>query len=290
MKPSIKLVVSDLDNTLYDWIGFFVPAFYEMLETASRVLHIPMERLTTEFRAINRQFGTSEKPFALLELPSVQSRLQGLTRDEQKVRLDDAFHAFNRVRKQNLRLYDGVLDTLKTLTANGTVIVAHTDAHVHNAMFRIKALGLDGMISRLYAPISELDSDDVSSAYGDFVSALPAKHKKPNPDVLLDICSHHDVEPRNTLYVGDSMTKDIQMANAAGVHSAFASYGTKFEAVLWQKLVTVTHWSPDDAKKESETHIQVAHPEAEVELASFSEILHNFEFVPSDQGQTRPVM
>lgn len=31
-KKMIKLLITDLDDTLYSWIGFFIPAFYEMVD------------------------------------------------------------------------------------------------------------------------------------------------------------------------------------------------------------------------------------------------------------------
>jgi len=286
LKPQIRLLVSDLDNTLYDWVSFFVPAFYEMLVTASSVLNIPTEQLLMESRVVNRRFGTAERPFALLELPSVKERLVGLNLDDQKLQLNDAFHAFNRVRKQTLRLYPGVLDTFETITHSGTLLVAHTDAHVHNAMFRIKALGLRRLISRLYAPLSELDSEERGTEYGTFVSALPARHRKPNPRVLLDICADFDVLPDETLYIGDSIAKDIQMAKAAGVHSALAQYGAQHSPVLWDKLVRITHWSEEDANREKQLSIRSDHPEPEVKLNEIGELLQHFTFT-SRRGSRR---
>lgn len=38
--PMIKLLISDLDDTLYDWTGFFVPAFYAMADEIARMTGI----------------------------------------------------------------------------------------------------------------------------------------------------------------------------------------------------------------------------------------------------------
>lgn len=27
-----KIIITDLDDTLYDWLGFFIPSFYEMVD------------------------------------------------------------------------------------------------------------------------------------------------------------------------------------------------------------------------------------------------------------------
>ncbi len=41
----IKLVVCDLDNTLYDWVTFFSKAFYAMVETAVPILEVPKDQI-----------------------------------------------------------------------------------------------------------------------------------------------------------------------------------------------------------------------------------------------------
>ena len=44
-KPVIKLLVTDLDNTLYDWVGFFAKAFRAMVEVAVPILGVDREAL-----------------------------------------------------------------------------------------------------------------------------------------------------------------------------------------------------------------------------------------------------
>jgi FMN phosphatase YigB (HAD superfamily) len=276
--PSIQLLVTDLDNTLYDWLAFFVPSFYAMIEVAAPLLGLTEEEIIAEFKIVNRTNGSSEKPFALLDLPSVQAQLGSVGLDEQKRRLDEAFHAFNRVRKQTLKLYDGVLETLDAIQTTGTIIVAHTDAHVENALFRIEKLGLSGVISRLYAPISASSAQDRLGQKGGFVFSLPDSDRKPNPRVLLDICAHHHIEPTRTLYVGDSLVRDISMANRAGTRSALAGYGMSSSPALWEQLVRVTHWSAEAAAKETITNFAQQDATPDVVLSSFPQLLEEFSF------------
>src|SRR2546423_13702641 len=114
-KMNIRLLVTDLDNTLYDWVAYFVPAFYAMVETASTLLHVSMDELLLEMKEIHQQHRSSEHPFSLLEAPTVQRKLAQLSLDERKQYLNEAFHAFNRIRKQSLKLYDGVYETLESI-------------------------------------------------------------------------------------------------------------------------------------------------------------------------------
>ncbi|HEV3042053.1 MAG TPA: HAD family hydrolase [Candidatus Angelobacter sp.] len=284
MRPIIQLVVTDLDNTLYDWVTSFVPAFYSMIAVASRLLDVSEAELLDDIQAVHRRHGSSEYPFALLETAVVRRRFSGLPRPEIKERLDAAFHAFNKLRKQSLCLYEGVRETLKSIQDNGGVIVGHTDAHAGNSMFRLGKLGLVNLITRLYAPQSlnnmelinfSVESEDVPSGY---IRPLPLEDRKPNPKVLLDICSEYHVLPENTLYVGDSLVRDVLMAKRAGVNSAWARYGNTFSRDLWAKLVRVTHWTEDDVRREEQLQAEAAGIHPDVTLEHFSDILTHFTF------------
>ena len=80
---AIKLLVTDLDNTLYDWLSSFVPAFYRMLEVAVEILQVDREQLLDEMKAVHQRYHNSEQPFALLETPTVERKYPTATRLEQ---------------------------------------------------------------------------------------------------------------------------------------------------------------------------------------------------------------
>ena len=54
----IKLVITDLDDTLYSWIGFFIPAFYDMVQELSLLINVPQEKLLEEYKAIHQEVGS----------------------------------------------------------------------------------------------------------------------------------------------------------------------------------------------------------------------------------------
>jgi phosphoglycolate phosphatase-like HAD superfamily hydrolase len=58
------------------------------------------------------------------------------------------------------------------------------------------------------------------------VHYLPFGEHKPNPKVVSDICGPLKVSPCTAVYVGDSISRDIGMAKAAGLWAAWAEYGT----------------------------------------------------------------
>lgn len=78
----IKLLVTDLDDTLYSWIGFFIPAFYGMLDELSLILSVPKSDLLDEYQHVHQEKGSVEYPFATLYLPSVKAAYPGKTKEE----------------------------------------------------------------------------------------------------------------------------------------------------------------------------------------------------------------
>jgi phosphoglycolate phosphatase len=245
-------VVTDLDNTLYDWVTCFTTAFYRMVAVAAERLGVDQERLIDELREIHRRYGNSEQPFALMETPSVLERYPGANRPHLARELDDAFQAFNRVRRQHLRLYDGVLDTLQRLQQLSIPVAVHTEATVPNALYRLRALDLEYLFRRLYAVAPEGPGHPDPERARKLmdtplqVIGLSPGERKPDPRVLEEICRQMQVPVGETLYVGDSIGRDIGMAKRAGAWAAWAEYGTRYDPALWERLVRVTHWSAQD--------------------------------------------
>jgi hypothetical protein len=97
-------------------------------------------------------------------------------------------------------------------------------------------------ISRLYALKASLlpHPSPNGPRYGepppDFVHVVPPEERKPNPRLLLDICAREGVSPAETWYVGDSLTRDVSMALAAGCVGVWARYGTGYSKEYWQQL------------------------------------------------------
>jgi len=285
VNPIIHLLVTDLDNTLYDWVTFFAHAFYDMISVASKVLDVPEERLLDECRAVHQRYHNSEHPFALLETQTVLRRYPALARSERALILDDAFHEFNRTRSRTLRLYPGVEYALRAIQQIGVPVVAHTEASVPNAVFRLRSLRVDTFFDYLYAAAPEgLGHPDADRQEEQPHNSLPVEYlgrgeRKPDPQILEGICQRIGVSPGATLYVGDSISRDIGMAKAAGAWAAWAQYGTKFDAALWQRIVRITHWRQEDVERAKAADDHFGNSRADATLHdSFAEILEHFSF------------
>ena len=124
----IKLLITDLDDTLYSWIGFFIPAFYGMVDELSHILNEEKAVLLKEYKQIHQQKGSVEYPYATLYLPSVINAYPGDTPEELLRKLDPVFHRFNSIRKKRLKLYPHVKEILTQISQLGIKIVGYTES------------------------------------------------------------------------------------------------------------------------------------------------------------------
>ena len=255
----IKLVVLDLDNTLYDWVGYYVPAFDAMVRELQSEHDVDREALLDAFRAVHQRHGTSEYAFVLTELD--------VLRDIEAVAATSAdphpaIAAFREKGRENLRLYNGVPETLAALRRSGRHVVAYTDAMLAYADLRLEQLGVIDFFDELVATrdhaVPDIASDNASyfpparfaePAVGRR-TALALDERKPNPQGLISLMRRWRVSPDETVYVGDSLSRDVAMAQAAGAHDVHAAYGRSYDPQLWDRLVRVTHWTPEDVEHE----------------------------------------
>jgi phosphoglycolate phosphatase len=152
-KREISVVITDLDNTLYDWVEIWYRAFNAMLTKVLDEVQpkgITRDHLISEIRAVHQRHGTSEYAFLLEELPCLRQAFQG---EDILQRFGNAIHCYRKARQEHLKLYPGVLQTLQTLKETGTLVVAYTESMAFYTNYRLRKLELDGLIDHLYSPI-----------------------------------------------------------------------------------------------------------------------------------------
>lgn len=245
----IKLIITDLDDTLYSWIGFYIPAFCKMAEELSFLLGVSEDRIIEEFQQVHRKAGSVEPPFGAVELPSAKERFAKATEEEIREKLDPAFHRFNSERKRLLKLYPGVEDTLKYLSGKGITVVGYTESAEENGYYRLERLGIADYFKDVY----------VSGSYDGRPMKKPASpkthvvnEKKPNPDLIIEICEKEGISLAETIYIGDSLSKDMLMARKAGVKSVWCHIQTDNPPELYEKLSRISHWSKEDCEREEQ--------------------------------------
>jgi FMN phosphatase YigB (HAD superfamily) len=280
----IKLLVTDLDNTVYDWLGAHVPAFNAQVVELSRLTGLPEQELLAAYRRVHQRQHTSEYAYAFLELDVLDELDGGLDPAERLQRYGTALHAYRAEHLRRLRLYPGVRATLGELSARGIKVVAHTDAMMFYASLRICVLGLEPLLDGLFAVRDHDWPAGVSPPFGELFSArerfrsavavqeeLPRDLVKPDPEVLWRILRRFDVAPAETVYVGDSLSKDVRVAQRAGVHDVYAEHGLAYDSPLYEQLVEVTHWSAADVRRETELRRHPVSPAARI--SAFPELV-----------------
>ncbi len=237
----IQLVVTDLDNTLYSWIDFIVPAVEAMVDSVCRSTGFPRIQVVQSLKAVYARHESNEYPFALQESSIYQAFPDFGSFD--KLVIQPARTAFSDARRKYLKPYRGVLETLEALKARGTPVVGLTDAPRNPAEYRTKRMGFDQYFTALYTlpsfkfPVSAdgetLVAPDIvhKDERGDYRASCPVfeltrEQEKPSTDGLKQICQQLKVEPRNVLIVGDSLKKDIALAKQVGALDCWAEYGT----------------------------------------------------------------
>jgi len=290
-RAAVSVVVTDMDNTLFDWLAMWHAAFGAMFERLVADSGVPRETLERELYALHQAHGTTEYAFAIQALPSLRARYP---HEDLTVRYTDAIEAYRAARRATLRLYPGVLDTLRALRAAGVRVIAYTESLAYYAAYRVRALGLDGVLDTLYSPPDHALPDGMSP---DMIRRYPPEHYrlhgtahrhtragawKPDAAVLRGILDELGAAPDHAVYVGDSLIKDVAMAQAAGVADVFARYGDVRGRPGYALLRRVTHWTPAMLAR-SETRAEAEVRPTHVLREGFAELLDLIEprpFVP----------
>jgi phosphoglycolate phosphatase len=287
MAPSISVLITDLDNTLYDWVAMWGASFNAMLSRLVEMSGVPQDVLEAEAQAIHQRVGTSEYAFLIQELPSLKAKHPG---EDLRAIYAPAIDDYRKARDAHLKLYPTVADTLRRVKDAGGVTVGYTESRAFYTNYRVRRLALDGLLDYLFSPPDHALPADTSL---ELVRSRPAQdyelvqtvHRftpegelKPNPRLLKDIMGMVGALPERTVYVGDSLMKDVLMAQDAGVVDAFAKYGLAQHRDEYALLRRVTHWKPEDVEREKRltAHSDV-HPTYTLERA-FGELLEICEF------------
>ncbi|WP_438335465.1 HAD family hydrolase [Edwardsiella tarda] len=282
MKKTV--LITDLDNTLFDWFSVWYNSFNAMLNKVVEISGIPRSNLIEQIRPVHQKYGTAEYSFILESIPLLQEKYGD--RESINLAMDEAIHAFRSARKKYLMLYPTVLETLKILKEKGCFIVAYTESKAYYSNYRLTKLDLDGIIDVLFSPEDhEIPDGEEKQVKYNLIHTkqeyTPKDEIKPNPQLLLDIISSIGAVPEECVYIGDSEMKDIEMAQKANVSDVFASYGTgHFEENKdgYELLRAVTHWTDEDVERERKIKENASGAKPTYTVEVFSDILSIFEF------------
>jgi phosphoglycolate phosphatase len=286
--PRVSLLITDLDNTLWDWFDAWYASFSAMLHRLSELSSIPQNLLEKEIQAVHQRRGTSEYSYLLNELPSL---LKKHPNEKPSEVYDEAIHVLNRERLRHTKLYIGVKETLHELRRRKVPVVAYTESVAFWSEWRIRRTGLDGLIKVMYSSPDHDFPSGVSvqqlrtlppSAYGlreTVHKHVPPRTLKPNAQILRSILADFSASPNEAVYVGDSLMKDVVMAQELEVHDVLAQYGISHDREGYELLRRVSHWTPEDIQREKDLSVQPTVSPTYTLADGFSQLLSMFNFV-----------
>ena len=296
-----KLLVLDIDNTVFDWVTYYVACLNALFKKVESVTDISVSTLAKESKLVFEEQGSIEYPFLIQELPSVIEYYNGDSEKMISEAVDLGRIAFKDMAESYLKPYETVIDTFKTIKEKWPQfpIIALTDAPRYVAMWKLNKLGILHYFDALYGlsdPKIPTDPDNQKAKVApgilikhlqqnsfDFkgiIRTLPEDYEKPGTRGLKTVLMDHDMEGHfdHVLWVGDNLRKDVGLGNRLGVKSAWAKYGTLINPETKNALL---EFSP-----ENNVHKNVSldpksddSPVPDVTLDSFSELIAAIENV-----------
>lgn len=199
----IRAVVFDLDNTLTDFMKMKEAAVQGAIDgMIDAGLGLPREELRERIDAIYREQG--------LEFQRVFDEL--LAREfgqiDPKI-LASGIVAYRRARESTLVLYPHVQMTLLELTKRGIRLGVVSDAPRLQVWLRLCSLGLHHLFDAV------VTFDDTGE-------------RKPSPAPFREVLRRLEVQPRESLMVGDWAERDVVGGRSLGMITVFARYGDTF--------------------------------------------------------------
>lgn len=194
-KPKKTVLITDFDNTLFDWVDLWLHCFPAMLDSITKITGISRTELIPEIAAVHQKHGTSEYSFLIEELPSLRAFLKGRPATEV---FAPAIEIYREQRRKHLKLYPTVAQTLLKIKGRGTRIIAYTESMAFYSNYRVRRLGLDGVFDYVFCPVDHVLPHGLTA---ENLRRYPAQHyklryteqrhtpkgsKKPDAAVLVD--------------------------------------------------------------------------------------------------------
>jgi phosphoglycolate phosphatase len=260
--PPFSLIVSDIDNTLFDWVQYYVHACGALLRHVEETINIPYAQLAVQARQVFETHGSIEYPFLVQELSSVISHYGGDIDRMLTEAVRPAREQFLNAAEPYLKPYDGVVATLVEVKKRfpRVPLVALTDAPRYVAMWKMNKLGLLDYFDAVYGlpdprlPTStehgrvKVDPEILlkhlqqkNFGFKGKIRILPDDYEKPGTKglkmVLIDFDMDEDASQRQrVLWIGDNLRKDVGLGIKLGVRTAWAEYGALVDPASLKSL------------------------------------------------------
>ena len=249
------LLITDVDNTLFDFGMYAEAGLRQVLPTARDLLKIPESVVASEVREAFGHFNSVEIPYAFEVMPSLVERPP----EERHALSKQLNEAFWEGASKQMAPYPGVASTMQHLQCNGTAIVAVSDAPLRAAWRKLRALDLIqyfagvvgvGPLTRRRDPVlTRADIPeyfDPSRSSHRFYKHLRNEERKPSVLAYQSVLDEIRIPREKITVVGDSPVNDLEPARRLGLSAYWAAYGER-NRHLETVLKSVTPFEPPEA-------------------------------------------
>lgn len=286
----IKLLITDLDDTVWDWLSMWYNSFLPYFTDIKEISGIEEDALIESFKKLHRKYHSSEVSFAYNDLDGLKKEDKKNIEQRKSKNGRSIIHNYYYNKKHNLNLYPNVLSTFVKIKSKGTLIVGFTESNSFFTQYRIKILDIDGLFDSIYTPADVGIPKKVKryheKGYWDLkdteIRILPKRTKKPNPEILLKIAKDYIVPLNEIAYIGDKLDRDIYMAKSSNITSIHAAYGGDINNKAYNLLKKVTHWTKSEVEREIKfkKNINYKTIKPDYSINDFKELLNLFNFIP----------
>lgn len=239
-----KVIILDLDNTLYDWNDAYTISFMSLVNLHHELFSISEKDVIVNFKKYFKKQGTLEI------LPTLDYMItypnNHLNETELKILANKSCQFFLDAWKKNISLYEGVYEAIKTLKSNDIKIIAFSDASMFWATYRLRCLKILSAFDKIYAPLDNIKLPDCIINNPQKYRVIDKQRRKPNTSVVEEIIKCYDIDCQNVFMLGDNLNKDIECASNTGINSIWARYGTKHSSNSGKLLRNITPWTKTD--------------------------------------------
>ena len=191
----IKAIIFDMDNTLFDFVEAKLRACKAVVECVGN---------TDEMELV--EYFLKDK----IDIENIECIARYLK--DRNIFSQDKFNECRKIYEEiklgTILAYPGVIETLEKVKHAKLRLGVVTDAFKINAMARLRKAKLEKYFDII-------------------VTADMTGKKKPEPDSIFYALEKLDVGPKETIFVGDSLHRDIAPANELGLVTMYAAYGDR---------------------------------------------------------------
>ena len=284
----IKIIITDIDDTLYDWVSSYVDSFNGMVKKLSIIAKIDIGELKVAFKKVHEKQNNIEYPLSLEELDILKIIDKDLTIKQKILKYSPVIEEFDKIQNRTLKLYNGVLETIKKLKHKNKIIVGYTESKTIYTRLRLHKLKIENYLDGLVTLEESNGSNNPDfldlrccnkkkySFYKiPFLMEYDLSVAKPSTAILEKILKHYNKMKNEVIYVGNDLVKDVYMAKNFSIVDVYSEYGSYDKNPKYSQLYEITHWTKEKIEKEKNTSKEKVEPSYSIEC--FSEIINIIE-------------